>query len=1070
MEKLFDKKAFEWLNENQLSYDIWNNKYRYENESFDGWLNRVSNNNEYIKNLIIAKKFMFGGRILANRGLNKGSTSNCYSLGYVEDSIDGIYDANKQLAKTFKAEGGQGLSLSKVRPEGCPIKGKNASDGIIPFMKVFDTTVASISQGGSRRGALLMSLDIWHKEAYNFIKIKSDLKMINNANLSLEIDDEFMNIVKEYYNNPSIDNKKVIHKKQEYDGNIIEYDVDVIALYKELCKHAHQFAEPGILFTKNYREYILQQYHPEYKIETGNACVTGETLILTKEGYKPIIECVDKPTTVWNGFEWSEVIPKITGKNKKIYKITFSDGSVLNCTDNHKFRLSDNTDIMTKDLDLSNTYKLQKCKFPVIIGEKIIEEKVAYTQGFFTGDGWISSSNIPIISLYDKKKELLQYFRYNSVWENENYPEIRLNLNTSLNFNKNFIPGSEYSIQTRLDWLAGYLDSDGTVHKSKHGGVSISSIDKERLNKVKLMLNTLGINPSVSLMKKEGVSKLPKNNGTGEYAEYNRKKCYRLLINKHDYFNLVKLGLKTHRIDISSETIPNRSARRFITINSIEETNRIETVYCFNEPINHTAIFNGVYTCQCSEQSLPKHGACNLCSFNLYEYIINPFENNASFDSKAFEADIYKVVEAMDDIIDENMPNHPLKEQAVLSENYRNIGIGYMGLADALIAMNIKYGSNNALYYTQYITKLLFKTAVKASSKLAKERGAFPKYNDCVWESDIVKNNFTVEEKKKFRKDKLRNAALISIAPTGSIGTMLNVSTGIEPLFALSYKRRTVSLNKEESIYEVDSSIVHKYKSIKSTKVLNDNFVTAYDIHWKDRINMQASAQFCCDTAISSTCNLPENITAEEVEKIYLYAWEKGCKGFTIYREGSRNSVLFTGSDSNKTTIEYNKAPKRPEELEADFYTIKYKGDQFTVVVGLLDNKPYEIFAYQNNLELNLEDHKGKIIKIGKNHYRYESKYLNIKNLLLEFNNVEERAATLYPSQLLRHGVDIKYIIKTMKKVNDNITSFTAAICRVLSKYIPKEITGDKCPNCGSDILREGGCQKCTQCEWSKCE
>ena len=739
-----DNKAWEWLGKNQLSYDIWNNKYRNNNESFNAWLNRVSGGDLKVRKCIEEKKFLFGGRILANRGISdKGSMSNCYSRGFVEDSIDGIYDANKDLAKTFKAEGGQGVSLSKIRPEGCTIKGKHTSDGIIPFMKVFDTTVGSISQGNSRRGALLQSLDIWHKEASNFIKIKSDLKAINNANLSLEIDDDFMQIISDYYNG-KYKSSPIVHKIKEYDGNTIEYDVDIIGLYKQLCEHACKYAEPGILYVNPYREYILQQYHLDYKIETGNAC---------------------------------------------------------------------------------------------------------------------------------------------------------------------------------------------------------------------------------------------------------------------------------------------------------------------------------------SEQSLPKHGACNLMSFNLLAYVVNPFTKDADFNIASFIEDIQIAVKAMDDIIDENMPNHPLKEQAEISRKYRNIGIGYMGLADALIALGLKYGSEEAVKFTHNITKCLFREAVKCSIELAHELGSFPEYNNCVWESDIIKNNFTEDEIELLKIDNcLRHAEILSIAPTGSISTMIGVSGGIEPEFMLKYKRRTVSLNKEEKIYEVNAKIVDDYiKTTGNTGELPDYFITSHDIHWKDRIAMQAAAQQCVDTAISSTCNLPKTTTPEEVEQIYLEAWKNKLKGFTIYVDGSRDSVLFNENSIKSTGITTTKAPKRPEVLEADFYTIKYKGDQFTVVVGLLEGKPYEIFAYQNNLEVNIKDHKGTITKIGKNHYKFTSEHITIKNLLLEFNNVEEKAATLYPSQLLRHGVEIKYIIKTMKKVNENIASFTSAICRVLSKYTPKEVTKETCPECGEKLIMEQGCCKCMNCGFSRC-
>ena len=242
-----DKQAFDWLNENQLSYDIWNNKYRFNNESFDEWLRRVSGSDKDIERLIREKKFLFGGRTLANRGTDKGSYSNCYSHGYIEDSLEGIMDAAKNIAMTFKAQGGQGLSLSKIRPKGSLIAGKFKSDGIVPFMEIFNTVTESVSQGGSRKGALMMSLDINHPEIETFMTIKSDLKRINKANLSVEIDDDFMQKVE-------------------------RGDVEANRIFNILCEQACKYAEPGVIFTNRFRNYNLMEFVDEYQIETSNPC------------------------------------------------------------------------------------------------------------------------------------------------------------------------------------------------------------------------------------------------------------------------------------------------------------------------------------------------------------------------------------------------------------------------------------------------------------------------------------------------------------------------------------------------------------------------------------------------------------------------------------------------------------------------------------------------------------------------------------------------------------------------------------------------------------------------------
>ena len=268
---MIDEKAYHWLNENQLSYDIWEKKYRYNDESFDEWLDRVSGGDEELMKLIKEKKFLFGGRTLSNRGTNKkGSFSNCYSRGFVHDSLEDLMQAASDIAHTFKAQGGQGLSLSKIRPKEAPINhGQFVSDGIIPFMEIYNRVTESISQGGSRKGALLMSLDIWHKEAEDFIKIKSEEGRIQKANLSLEIDDSFMQCIEDYLKTGHQDKVTIT---QKYGGTNIQYDVDPVYLYKLMMEKAWDWGEPGCIFTNRFRNYNLMEYVDEYTIENCNPC------------------------------------------------------------------------------------------------------------------------------------------------------------------------------------------------------------------------------------------------------------------------------------------------------------------------------------------------------------------------------------------------------------------------------------------------------------------------------------------------------------------------------------------------------------------------------------------------------------------------------------------------------------------------------------------------------------------------------------------------------------------------------------------------------------------------------
>ena len=473
----------------------------------------------------------------------------------------------------------------------------------------------------------------------------------------------------------------------------------------------------------------------------------------------------------------------------------------------------------------------------------------------------------------------------------------------------------------------------------------------------------------------------------------------------------------------------------------------------------------------CAEEPLPAGGSCLLGSLNLSEFVIYPFTKDAQIDWDRLEEATRLSVRALNKVLIDGQNLHPLEIQRESVGRWRQIGLGTMGLADCLIKLGIRYGSDESIAAINSIYRMIAIDAVLESLDMAKELGCYPGCH----KHELAKSSFiealelsdnVIADIKKWG---LYNSQLLTCAPTGSIGTMLETSTGVEPNFALSYMRKTVSLNKEETFYKVDAKIVQDYRAVNPEGELPDYFVTSANISPVERIKVQSALQKYIDASISSTVNLPKEATEKDVFDIYMEAWKKGLKGVTVYRSGcKREGILITEPKVSEITT--TRAPKRPKELEADLHLVKAKGEQFIVLVGLLNGKPYETFAFRPNITINIPNHRGVIVKKSKMHYFFKSDILQITELELANANIEEKAATLYASMLLRHGVNIKYIIKTAKKVNDNITSFTSALCRVLSKYIPTEITGDKCPECGSDIINEGGCKHCSQCEWSKCE
>lgn len=475
----------------------------------------------------------------------------------------------------------------------------------------------------------------------------------------------------------------------------------------------------------------------------------------------------------------------------------------------------------------------------------------------------------------------------------------------------------------------------------------------------------------------------------------------------------------------------------------------------------------------CAEEPLPAGGSCLLGSINLSEFVTNPFTCKANIDWDSLEEAVTIAVVGLNQVLNEGMMLHPLHEQRESVRNWRQIGLGTMGLADMLIKLGVTYGSADALRITESVYETIAITAVEASLELAKTAGCYPMCNkDKLVNSSFIKSlhlpDRVLEDIKIYG---LHNSQLLTCAPTGSIATMLQVSTGVEPNFALYYARKTQSLNGKDTFYEVSAKVVRDYTEsgnlIESLNNLPDYFVESKDIAPIDRIKMQSVLQKYTDASISSTINLPKEATIDDVYNIYVEAWKHGLKGVTVYRSGCNREGILTVRKPEDMPM--TAAPKRPVDLPCEIHKVKVKGESFIVCVGLYDSKPYEIFVFRLRHDIFITETIGFITKVSKGVYKLESKDLHIANLLNTDISIEEKAATLYSSMLLRHGVNIKYIIKTAKKVNNNITSFSSAICRVLAKYMPISTEG-KCPECGADLVHEGGCTHCSQCSYSKCE
>ncbi|MCD1147799.1 adenosylcobalamin-dependent ribonucleoside-diphosphate reductase [Peptoniphilus sp. KCTC 25270] len=310
----------------------------------------------------------------------------------------------------------------------------------------------------------------------------------------------------------------------------------------------------------------------------------------------------------------------------------------------------------------------------------------------------------------------------------------------------------------------------------------------------------------------------------------------------------------------------------------------------------------------CAEEPLPAFGSCNLASINLGEFVKNPFSKYARFEFESFGQLVRDGVIYLNEVLDENMQLHPLEQQRELSKELRQIGLGIMGVADMFIKMGIRYGSPESLNLINQIGRCLVNEALRQSALLAEKDGTFPRYRrEKVLASKFLQSNADPDVLALIEEHGLRNSQVLTIAPTGSISTLIGCSNGVEPIFQISYTRKSESLHVEDTYYTVYTQIIKDLMealNISHEEDLPDYIITTENLNYKDRIDVQATWQQFIDASISSTVNVPNEFTVEDVENLYVYAWEKGLKGVTIYRDGCARSGILSTEKSKKGRIQ----------------------------------------------------------------------------------------------------------------------------------------------------------------------
>ena len=557
--------------------------------------------------------------------------------------------------------------------------------------------------------------------------------------------------------------------------------------------------------------------------------------------------------------------------------------------------------------------------------------------------------------------------------------------------------------------------------------------------------------------------------------------------------------------------------------------------------------FRTVSTNPCGEIPLCPYDSCRLLAINLYSYVVNPFTKDSYFDFDLFRSHVSLAQRIMDDIIDlesekieqilSKIDSDPESMEVKQSERHlwekiqhktllgRRTGVGITAEGDMLAAMGLRYGSDEATNFAELVQKTLALAAYRSSVNLAKERGAFP-----VFDTEREKKNPFINRLREAEPDLYedmlrfgrRNIACLTIAPTGTTSLMTQTTSGIEPVFLPVYKRRRkVNPNDSESrvdfvdetgdAFEEYTVFHHKFvtwmlaNGYSVTKKYGQAEVdalvakspyykaTSNDVDWLAKVRMQGRVQKWVDHSISVTINLPNSVNEDLVNQLYVEAWRCGCKGCTVYRDGSRSGVLLA-TDSKKKRKENNQCmqppiivAKRPRELDADVVKFQNNREKWIAFVGLLNGRPYEIFTGladdEEGLILPKNVSKGTIIKSydedGKKHYDFQFKNkrgykMTIEGLDSKFNPEYWNYAKLI-SGVLRYGMPIDQVIKLVQGMelnSESINTWKTGVERALKKYLPNgtEVKGQRCPNCGLETLvYQEGCLICTNCGASRC-